>query len=82
MDDGSSCAADNTFCNSGQNKPPLFCDEAAAYAQEPNSINKNPWNLMWYSAQGKEVDNYSLTDSQAVYAHDWVNGNKANYPFP
>ncbi|MCX6645690.1 MAG: hypothetical protein NTY09_04945, partial [bacterium] len=82
MDDGTSCQSVNTWCNTAPNTPVLFCDIDACYSQEPDSWHHNPWNLMWYSSQNKPVSYYNLTDSQSIYLHDWIHGNKNNYPFP
>ena len=82
MDDGTSCAANNTWCSNPPEVPVLFCDENACYSQEPNAWAHNPWNLMWYSAQNKVVSKYNLTDRQFVYLHEWIQENKNNYPFP
>ncbi len=78
LDDGTTCANTNTWCP----QDPLFCDPAAAYAQDPDAESKNPWNLMWYSCPGKAIANYDLTDTQYVYLHNWVNLYKSNYPWP
>jgi len=83
VDDGSSCENNNTWCTDPPpNYDPLFCDFNGQYQQEPNSWNKNPWNLMWYSAQNKGINNYDLTDGQLVYMHEWLLEHKGNYPVP
>jgi len=82
LDDGTTCASENTWCNTPPYNDPLFCDPRAAYQQNPNAGDKNPWNLMWYSYQGKPVANYNLYDSQYIWLHDWVNTYKSNYPWP
>ena len=82
IDDGTSCASVNTWCSVAPETPVLFCDINACYSQEPDAWHHNPWNLMWYSAQNKQVSQYNLIDTQAVYMHEWIHGNKNNYPFP
>jgi len=82
LDDGTSCIATNTWCNQAPYDDPLFCDPAAAYQQNPDALLKNPWNLMWYSAPGKQIVNYNLIDTQYLSLHDWINTHKSNYPWP
>jgi len=81
LDDGATCANTNNFCNQAPYTPPLFCDIAAAYAEEPNAWPKT-WDLMWYSAPGKPLTKYDLTASQYVYLSDWLATHKNQYPFP
>lgn len=82
LDDGTSCQANNTWCNTPPEIPVLFCDINACYAQNPGAHATNPWNLMWYSCPGKAIGNYNLTDRQAAYAGLWLQEFKNNYPFP
>ena len=82
LDDGTSCVTTNTWCTEAPYDDPLFCHVAAAYQQNPDAFNKNPWNLMWYSAAGKSIANYNLIDTQYVYLHDWVHTHQSNYPWP
>ncbi len=81
LDDGTSCAVDNTFCTGVPGLPPLFCDENAAYPQ--SGIDPPvPKQLMWYSYVGSPIADYTLYETQWVYFSDWVIANEANYPWP
>jgi hypothetical protein len=82
LNDGTTCANTNNWCNVDPYTPPLFCDPKACYAQNPDAGTKKPWNLMWYSAPGLEVSDYDLVDTQGVWLHNWIQTNKNNYPFP
>jgi hypothetical protein len=82
LDDGATCQSKNTWCTVEPNTPPLFCDAAAAYAQNPDAFDKSPWNLMWYSMPGKPISDYNLYDTQFIWLHEWIHTNQNNYPWP
>jgi hypothetical protein len=86
MDDGTNCSI-NTWCNGqfpfGTNDvPPMFCDEDAAYPEEPGAYYKTPKNLMWYSFCGAPVSQYDLTVDQYIYASERLQGMENGYPIP
>ena len=77
LDDGTSCAANDTWCMS----PWLFCDDNAAYPENPGASGKVPKDLMWYSF-ATPVIQYNLYPTQGVWSGEWVHGYEANYPWP
>ena len=82
MDDGTNCSI-NTWCSGpAGNTPPMFCDEDAAYPEEPGSFYKYPKNLMWYSFCGCPVSQYDLTVGQYIYGSERLQSMESGYPEP
>jgi len=81
LDDGTTCAADNTWCT-GFPGPPMFCDDNSSYPENPGASGKIPKQLMWYSFQGHVTDEYDITPPQWQWTDDWIHGYEGNYPWP
>lgn len=79
--DGTSCAANNTWCTTPPNTPWLFCDDNASYPSNPGAINKVPKQLMWYSF-ATPVSDYDIYETQWIWVDWWISNYESNYPYP
>ncbi|MCX6646563.1 MAG: hypothetical protein NTY09_09420 [bacterium] len=70
-DDGTSCAADDTWCTVPPNTPWLFCDDTATYNGQ----------LMWYSFAAP-ISSFDIMDTQWDWLDWWIRNYEGNYPYP
>ncbi len=82
LDDGTTCAADDTWCTVPPNIPWLFCDDNSAYPENPGAAGKTPKQLMWYSFVGAPISDYDITEPQWTWVEQWIHGYEGNYPYP
>jgi len=80
-DEPTTCASEDTWCTVPPWTPPLFCDDNAAYPENPGASGKIPKQLMWYSFIAP-VEDYTITVNQYIYTDEWIHGYEGNYPWP